>query len=138
MYLVLSAFTSSPISLAATTKASAFSFTVCTDLGLTSLIIEQIIYAIGYNFTHSSPPHRMQVNGQIHTPAALPPGKKPSISFKWRFAGLHNQSGRFGKEKNVLPQSGFGLGSTPSFLYSGYRVCFPGVQQPGRGVDHPP
>jgi hypothetical protein len=30
MYLVLSAFTSSPIALVATTKASAFSFTVCT------------------------------------------------------------------------------------------------------------
>ena len=30
MYLVLSAFISSPISLAATTKASTFSFTVCT------------------------------------------------------------------------------------------------------------
>ena len=29
MYLVLSAFTSSPISLVATTRASAFSFTVC-------------------------------------------------------------------------------------------------------------
>jgi hypothetical protein len=29
MYFVLSAFTSSPISLVATTKASAFSFTVC-------------------------------------------------------------------------------------------------------------
>jgi hypothetical protein len=30
MYLVLSAFTSSPISLVAANKASAFSFTVCT------------------------------------------------------------------------------------------------------------
>jgi hypothetical protein len=30
MYLVLSAFNSSPICLLATTKASAFSFTVCT------------------------------------------------------------------------------------------------------------
>jgi hypothetical protein len=30
MYLVLSAFTSSPISLLATTKASAFSLMVCT------------------------------------------------------------------------------------------------------------
>jgi hypothetical protein len=30
MYLVLSALTSSPISLAAATKASAFFFTVCT------------------------------------------------------------------------------------------------------------
>jgi hypothetical protein len=32
MYLVLSAFTSSPISLVATTKASAFSLTVCATL----------------------------------------------------------------------------------------------------------
>ena len=26
----------------------------------------------------------------------------------------------------------------PSFLYNGYRVSFPGVKRPGRGVDHPP
>jgi hypothetical protein len=26
----------------------------------------------------------------------------------------------------------------PSLLYSGYRVCFPGVKRPGRGVNHPP
>jgi hypothetical protein len=26
----------------------------------------------------------------------------------------------------------------PSLLYSGYRVSFPGVKRPGRGVDHPP
>ena len=26
----------------------------------------------------------------------------------------------------------------PSFLYNGYRVCFPGVKRPGRGVEHPP
>jgi len=32
MYLVLSAFTSSPVSLVASTRASAFSFTVCTLL----------------------------------------------------------------------------------------------------------
>jgi len=32
MYLVLSAFTSSPISLVAATKASAFSFRVCSQL----------------------------------------------------------------------------------------------------------
>jgi len=27
---------------------------------------------------------------------------------------------------------------TPSLLYNGYRVSFPGVKRPGRGVDHPP
>ena len=26
----------------------------------------------------------------------------------------------------------------PSLLYSGYRVTFPGVKRPGRGIDHPP
>ena len=26
----------------------------------------------------------------------------------------------------------------PSLLYDGYRVSFPGVKRPGRGVDHPP
>jgi hypothetical protein len=26
----------------------------------------------------------------------------------------------------------------PSLLYNGYRVSFPGVKLPGRGVDHPP
>jgi hypothetical protein len=25
-----------------------------------------------------------------------------------------------------------------NLLYNGYRVYFPGVQRPGRGVDHPP
>jgi hypothetical protein len=25
-----------------------------------------------------------------------------------------------------------------SLLYNGYRVTFPGVKRPGRGVDHPP
>jgi hypothetical protein len=32
-----------------------------------------------------------------------------------------------------------GPGAQPaSFLYNGYRVSFPGVKRPGRGVDHPP
>jgi hypothetical protein len=26
----------------------------------------------------------------------------------------------------------------PSLLYNGYRVSFPGVKRPGRGVNHPP
>jgi hypothetical protein len=27
---------------------------------------------------------------------------------------------------------------SPRLLYDGYRVYFPGVNRPGRGVDHPP
>jgi hypothetical protein len=30
------------------------------------------------------------------------------------------------------------LQSIPRLLYNGYRVSFPGVKRPGRGVDHPP
>jgi hypothetical protein len=30
------------------------------------------------------------------------------------------------------------LWGPPSLLYNGYRVSFPGVKRPGRGVDHPP
>jgi hypothetical protein len=29
-------------------------------------------------------------------------------------------------------------GGPPSLLYNGYRVFFPGVKRPGRGVDHTP
>jgi len=57
MYLVLSAFTFSPVSLVATTKASAFSFTVCTLpqlLGITYLILyifqAVVIYPLGFFF----------------------------------------------------------------------------------------
>ena len=32
-----------------------------------------------------------------------------------------------------------GRGTQPTrFLYSGYRVSFPGVKRPGRGVNHSP
>jgi hypothetical protein len=30
------------------------------------------------------------------------------------------------------------LDNIPSPLYNGYRVSFPAVKRPGRGVDHPP
>ena len=30
-----------------------------------------------------------------------------------------------------------GPGGPPSLVYNGYRVSFPGVKRPGRGVDHP-
>jgi hypothetical protein len=29
-------------------------------------------------------------------------------------------------------------GAQPSLLYDEYRVCFPGVKRPGRGINHPP
>ena len=46
MYLVLSAFTSSPISLVATARASAFSFTVCQILCMSTYFRKYVNYEI--------------------------------------------------------------------------------------------
>jgi hypothetical protein len=40
-----------------------------------------------------------------------------------------------GEILRTRPDRPWGL---PSLLYNGYRVSFPGVKRPGRGVDHPP
>ena len=40
-----------------------------------------------------------------------------------------------GRDFLTLPDRPWG---PPSLLYNEYRVSFPGVKRPGRGVDHPP
>jgi hypothetical protein len=40
-----------------------------------------------------------------------------------------------GKNFRIRPDRPWG---PPSLLYDGYRVSFPRVERPGRGVDHPP
>jgi hypothetical protein len=42
---------------------------------------------------------------------------------------------RWGKIFHARPYRPWG---PPSLLYDGYRVTFPGVKRPGRGVDNPP
>jgi len=43
----------------------------------------------------------MEVNRQLHAPAALPPGKEPSrYQLYMRLDGLQNRSGRGGEERN--------------------------------------
>ena len=41
---------------------------------------------------------------------------------------------RWGASFRTRPDRAWGL---PSLLHSRYRVSFPGVKRPGRGVDHP-
>ena len=49
-----------------------------------------------------------------------------------------------GRDSSVGTETRYGLGSpdrpwgSPSLLYDVYRVSFPGVKRPGRGVDHSP
>jgi hypothetical protein len=45
----------------------------------------------------------MEVSGQLHAPAALPPRKEPLYLLYWRLGGPQNRSGRSGEEKNSQP-----------------------------------
>jgi hypothetical protein len=45
----------------------------------------------------------MEVSGQLHAPAALPPGKNPWYPLDRRLGGPPSRSGRGGEEKNSQP-----------------------------------
>jgi hypothetical protein len=45
----------------------------------------------------------MEVSGQLHAPAALPPGKEPRYPLDRRLGGPKSCSGRGGEEKNSQP-----------------------------------
>ena len=49
----------------------------------------------------------------------------------WTVQGSNPGSGEILRTR---PHRSYG---TPTFLYNGYRVSFPGVKRPGRGVNHP-
>jgi hypothetical protein len=48
----------------------------------------------------------MEVSGQLHAPAALPPGKSPRYLLDRRLGGPQSRSGRGGEEKNSQPLPG--------------------------------
>jgi hypothetical protein len=55
----------------------------------------------------------MEVSGQLHAPAALPPGKAPRYPMDRRLGGPQSWSGRRGVEKNLaLP----GIEPRPSVM----------------------
>jgi hypothetical protein len=47
----------------------------------------------------------MEVSGQLHVPAASPPGKEPLYPLDRRQGGPQSWSGRGGEEKNFHPPS---------------------------------
>jgi hypothetical protein len=59
----------------------------------------------------------MDVNGQLHTPAALPTGRNPRYLLSVRLVGPQNWSVRYGVEKDLLTLSG--IEHRPSL----YRQC---------------
>jgi hypothetical protein len=46
----------------------------------------------------------MGVSGQLHAPAALPPGKEPLVPIGYEAGWAQSQSGRGGEEKNSHPR----------------------------------
>jgi hypothetical protein len=56
-----------------------------------------------YRSTFSWPRQKLEVSGQLHAPAALPPGKSPRYQFYRRLGGPQSRSGRYGEVKIFLP-----------------------------------
>jgi hypothetical protein len=50
---------------------------------------------------HSRLRHQKQVSGQLHAPAALPPGNHPRYPLERRLGGPQSRSGRCGEENNL-------------------------------------
>jgi hypothetical protein len=48
----------------------------------------------------------MEVSGQLHSTAALFPGKEPMVPIGWGLGGSQSRSGRRGEEKNSQPPPG--------------------------------
>jgi hypothetical protein len=51
----------------------------------------------------------MEVSGQLHAVAALPPGKETLVTIGWKLGGLQSRSGCGGEEKNSQPLPGIEL-----------------------------
>jgi hypothetical protein len=58
----------------------------------------------------------MEVSGQLHAPATLPPGKSPRYPFYRRFGGPQSRSGRYGEVKIFILRRVICLPSPGLFL----------------------
>ena len=54
------------------------------------------------------------------------------LAMSWAVRGLNHRGDEIFRTRLGRPWG------PPILLYNGYRVCFPGVTRPGRGVNHPP
>jgi hypothetical protein len=68
------------------------------------------------------------VSGQLHAPAALPPGKSPRYPFYRRLGGPQSRSGRCGEVKVFYPTGTrtSALPGRPARSQSLYRLSYPG------------
>jgi hypothetical protein len=69
----------------------------------------------------------MEMSGQLHVPAALPPGKEPPVRLDRRLDGPQSQSGRHGKVKILAsPELELRPLGRPASSQSLYRLRYPG------------
>jgi hypothetical protein len=70
----------------------------------------------------------MEVSGQLHAPAASPPGKVPLVPLDRRLGGHHSRSGHGVEERNSQPPPGIETRSSdrPARSQSLYRLSYPG------------
>jgi hypothetical protein len=67
---------------------------------------EGVLWEWKYTPTHFWPRHLTEVCGQLHTPAALPPGKEPFYPLDRRLSGPQSRSGRGSEENSFQPVPG--------------------------------
>jgi hypothetical protein len=70
----------------------------------------------------------MEMSGQLHAPAALPPGKSPWNPLDRRLDGSQSRSGRGAEEKNSQPPPGIEPQNPdrPARSPALYRLSYPG------------
>jgi hypothetical protein len=84
-----------------------------------------------YRFTFSWPRHYLKVSGQLHAPAALPPGKEPPPSTHWIGGWVDPRASLNNMEKwKFLTLLGLELRPLghPACSQSLYRLCYPSSQ----------
>jgi hypothetical protein len=80
-----------------------------------------------YRPRFSWPRHKLEVSGQLHAPAALPPGKKPQYPLDRWLGGPQSRSGNMEKWKFLpLPGPELRPPGRPARSHSLYRLRYPG------------
>jgi hypothetical protein len=72
----------------------------------------------------------MEVSGQLHAPAALPPGQEPLVPIGYEAGWAQSRSGRGGEEKNSQPPPGIEPQNNdhPARSPALYRLSYHGSQ----------
>jgi hypothetical protein len=74
--------------------------------------------------------YQLEESGQLHAPAALPPGKEPRYPSDRRLGGLQRRSGRRGEDKILYPTGT----QTPAPCRPASRYTDCAIQAPPRPI----